>query len=1464
MITLTPKNKQLLSPVKAVSESAPKEPRAILPNRKTLQLSTSTKQPSGSSSNKQQSGMSSHSRSSSSCSLSPGGGGEESSPSREDAPSSKAMSTSSRNQDISYSIGGGRSNDAFSNNVRGSESFNSSRVADNFHTSKDSFGAARSENTFSTRQITTGSESFQSSTRSSDSNSSTRSTDSFSNNRIGVSFPNSAPRSNESFPNSSTRSNESFPNNGRASGESFPESSRHNRVSNFNNQTTDFKASAPKFVTVSGSGDYNNQAVRILSASSSGCVTPPYTPSPTTLSTTANQQTALVSSSSAESLQQSPASYDAVCAKASNYITPPPSNSPVAPTYAPDPLPDMQHPQDMELPDINNSASNNSSNFNSASNNSNFNSMSNNSSNFNSISSSNFNSNSNISTNFNPTSNNGSNFNSTDAMPPSSSDQDIIPRVSCGSEVVSGFGNETRTNASGFSGEIASKGASIAPGFFTQEILIKPMDMKKMSSMPSGTRNDPLVIEDSEIPSSFFNSKTRANTDEGVRINTPSEPELPRIALPALSPISPSPSPIPPTQQTLNRAPPLTFPPSNKGVAMEFSKLTQFQPILPATVASNVSNSTSEMAQRKLCDANKLIPICKTVTNSNMVVHPSNNLVVQQPSPVDPNQTFNMHLTPTKVLNNGYKVQISPNVNINIKPDGGMIPLTQEQLFDHQLKTDQKGANSPDYKTAFRNKLDACKRMIRYHVYAHKSVSVKDQNQNEMAQQINAENLLRKKDSLMYKYQSLLLKDSQRRHPTAETVMLYRLFLNEEKANFEREKNQADGKFPFKNVQINPIQNNHYPWEETWPEEKLYTFPPVDFKAETDFGMEEIEILSQSNKNKSPVVKNLSFDERSEKTKKIQEDLYDRLFAESYKSSQQSSPVVVVEKVEDKKQPAAFNDSDEEHEPALQINEDEGGVESDSEIPEILAACQSPDLSPLNHESSIVYRRPTSCDSALSSSPELTFISTNDSKKDHLTVARGSSASLEARFNVLKTKGEELREDSNPNKRKRKHDSDKHVYNSSESAIIRSQSDGSVFRNSESARRTSDCKKLKLVLKTNRKSSYLVSNSSDDVEEKLKQMQQKMMHEQQEKILEDEQRRKLLGEQNLREEELGRALEDQRRKLVEEQQINAAYILEQQMKEQKQKIIQEQQLKLQEERAFLKEHERKLQEDRQKQFDEEGKIIKQRRMEEDCQREEEERQEMIRQQKMEEEQKLKEKQHAKSSTSGGGGIPKLKMTIKKQNSGFQVVQENNYHYPDPRQTKKYEEDQKQHQNSIPMSSYPQQVNHISPVAGHQLNVAKSSNSSKRQSSGSSKRSQPEQSSTGGTTAKKSKRDRSSKSTTSSSSYSKPKAAPTPVAAVPHPYAPMIGMGAAPSAAEYEWYKSNATLHNIYGHPQMIDPAHLLTQYQNAEAHFHQHPSQATAALRMPTHAAQAAHHRQPPPHAFHPQVFNTNGKFFYS
>ena len=259
--------------------------------------------------------------------------------------------------------------------------------------------------------------------------------------------------------------------------------------------------------------------------------------------------------------------------------------------------------------------------------------------------------------------------------------------------------------------------------------------------------------------------------------------------------------------------------------------------------------------------------------SSHFVENSKSNLNVSLPhtspiTPTSPNppSNFSCRMTQQQMIspnvavpsNSGYPyVPILPSTSVphnqvsmpKISPAGisltsaNSMTVTQERLFEIQLTTDQKGALYPDVDSDFKSNIDACKRFIRYHVLSDKGPSPQDLDEQDAAFECASETYLKKINAMKYKYQSLLLKDSVRRHATVESVMLYRLFNQDEKNRLERDKNMVTAGRGDEVEWICPRKSSNpslsaneslYPWEDDWEQQKLYKFSPHDFGNEQE------------------------------------------------------------------------------------------------------------------------------------------------------------------------------------------------------------------------------------------------------------------------------------------------------------------------------------------------------------------------------------------------------------------------------------------------------------------------------------------------------------------------------------------------------------------------------------------------------------------------------------------------------
>ncbi|CAH0549125.1 unnamed protein product [Brassicogethes aeneus] len=107
-------------------------------------------------------------------------------------------------------------------------------------------------------------------------------------------------------------------------------------------------------------------------------------------------------------------------------------------------------------------------------------------------------------------------------------------------------------------------------------------------------------------------------------------------------------------------------------------------------------------------------------------------------------------------------------------------------LIEKQLAMDQNGATNPDLNTPFRDKKDACVRLIRYHCMEQPVLSEKDLDKADEIFEVTAKHFIGKYSKMVDKYKFLLMKESMRQVPTSELMMLDRMFLADEQQSLMR------------------------------------------------------------------------------------------------------------------------------------------------------------------------------------------------------------------------------------------------------------------------------------------------------------------------------------------------------------------------------------------------------------------------------------------------------------------------------------------------------------------------------------------------------------------------------------------------------------------------------------------------------------------------------------------------------
>uniref|UniRef100_A0AAR5Q4C1 GLTSCR protein conserved domain-containing protein n=2 Tax=Dendroctonus ponderosae TaxID=77166 RepID=A0AAR5Q4C1_DENPD len=171
-------------------------------------------------------------------------------------------------------------------------------------------------------------------------------------------------------------------------------------------------------------------------------------------------------------------------------------------------------------------------------------------------------------------------------------------------------------------------------------------------------------------------------------------------------------------------------------------------------------------------------------------ISPAQAVKPKQPSPI-PQQAKNQHALNQQLyqqqqqqqqhfqhqhlLNQqAHKQQTVPTVNQQLSQ------ARKAHLIESQLVVDQQGATNPNVHQPFRDKRDACIRLMRYHCLDQPVLSEQDLHKADENFELNAQHYITKFDRMIDKYKYLLIKESMRHVQTSELMMLDRMFLADE------------------------------------------------------------------------------------------------------------------------------------------------------------------------------------------------------------------------------------------------------------------------------------------------------------------------------------------------------------------------------------------------------------------------------------------------------------------------------------------------------------------------------------------------------------------------------------------------------------------------------------------------------------------------------------------------------------
>ncbi|XP_041911437.1 BRD4-interacting chromatin-remodeling complex-associated protein isoform X2 [Arvicola amphibius] len=163
-----------------------------------------------------------------------------------------------------------------------------------------------------------------------------------------------------------------------------------------------------------------------------------------------------------------------------------------------------------------------------------------------------------------------------------------------------------------------------------------------------------------------------------------------------------------------------------------------------------------------------------------------------------------------------------------------LLQPSKEACFLEHLHKHQGSVLHPDYKTAFPSFEDALHRLLPYHVYQGALPSPNDYHKVDEEFETVSTQLLKRTQAMLNKYRLLLLEESRRVSPSAEMVMIDRMFIQEEKTTLALDKQLAKEKpdeyvssSPLPRLSLSQCLPRGQPAPQPWPSSSSSTSEPL-------------------------------------------------------------------------------------------------------------------------------------------------------------------------------------------------------------------------------------------------------------------------------------------------------------------------------------------------------------------------------------------------------------------------------------------------------------------------------------------------------------------------------------------------------------------------------------------------------------------------------------------------------------
>ncbi|PVD33514.1 hypothetical protein C0Q70_04770 [Pomacea canaliculata] len=161
---------------------------------------------------------------------------------------------------------------------------------------------------------------------------------------------------------------------------------------------------------------------------------------------------------------------------------------------------------------------------------------------------------------------------------------------------------------------------------------------------------------------------------------------------------------------------------------------------------------------------------------------------------VMPKQLENLPLTVQQALENSH-IKAEPCQSTQNSSPCKRVEIPKVSLIHQQLSRDQANALAPDTKSGFHTSREACRRLLRYHVFQFSGPSPEEFEQADDDFESISEELIEKKDTMLAKYRLLLLQESTRGFPSSEMVFIQRM-MNQDMHNVLKDEKRIIEKDP--------------------------------------------------------------------------------------------------------------------------------------------------------------------------------------------------------------------------------------------------------------------------------------------------------------------------------------------------------------------------------------------------------------------------------------------------------------------------------------------------------------------------------------------------------------------------------------------------------------------------------------------------------------------------------------------